>query len=251
MSSSLSRQKQLLEQCGINPGNVPKHIAIIMDGNGRWAEKRGLARIKGHREAVKAVRAALEACSDLGVKYLTLFAFSVDNWKRPKKEVDALMELLLDFLKKEAKKLVENKIRFKVIGDIKALPDRVQVEIEKALRATREFTGHHLILALNYGGRADILHGARECVSKCAAGEVDPDDITEEFFSSCLYTDGIPDPDLLIRTAGEHRISNFLLWQISYTEVWITPVLWPDFRKDNLIEAVVAYSKRERRYGGR
>jgi undecaprenyl diphosphate synthase len=241
----------LLRQLGIDPENVPRHVAIIMDGNGRWAEKRGLARIRGHREAVKAVRSTLKACNELGIKYLTLFAFSVDNWKRPKEEVDALMDLLRDFLKKERKTLIDNKIRFKTIGDIKALPDPVQVEIEKTLKATRGFTEHHIVMAANYGGRADILHGVRECARKCAGGEVDPDTITEEFFSSCLYTDGIPDPDLLIRTSGEYRMSNFLLWQISYTEVWVTPVLWPDFRKDDLIEAVIDYSKRERRFGGR
>ena len=250
MSRRVSKRKDILEQYGISPEKVPEHVAIIMDGNGRWAKKRGLARIRGHREAVKAVRASVEACRDLGIRYLTLFAFSVDNWKRPKAEVDSLMELLRDFLSKERKNLIKNKIRFIVVGDIPGLPDFVQVEIEKTVRATKIFNKYHLILALNYGGRSDILHGVRECVEKCASGKVDPESITEEFFSNCLYTKGIPDPDLLIRTSGEYRISNFCLWQISYTELWITPVLWPDFSKEDLIEAVVDYSRRERRHGG-
>ena len=154
-------------------------------------------------------------------------------------------------LRKERKTLIENRIRFRTIGDIKALPEFVRSEISKTLKATRKFTEHHIVLAANYGGRSDILHGVRKCAGRCAAGEIEADEITEELFSSCLYTKGIPDPDLLIRTSGEHRMSNFLLWQISYTEVWITPVLWPDFRKDDLIEGVIDYSKRERRFGGR
>ena len=244
------KREAFLRELGINPENLPNHIAVIMDGNGRWARKRGLARINGHREAVKAVRATIEACNDLGIKYLTLFAFSVDNWKRPKDEVDSLMSLLEDFLRKERKALIKNHINFLAVGDIAGLPQPVQNEIQKTIDATKDFKDYHLVLALNYGGRADILHGVRKCVEKCLAGEATVSDITESFFSKCLYTHDIPDPDLLIRTSGESRISNFLLWQISYTELWITPVLWPDFNKENLIKAVIDYSMRERRYGG-
>lgn len=250
MSSNPSKRDELLKELGIKPENVPNHVAIIMDGNGRWARKRGLSRINGHREAVKAVRASIETCNELGIKYLTLFAFSVDNWKRPKDEVDSLMTLLKDFLRKERKTLVKNKINFLVIGDIAKLPPEVQSEIQKSIDATKDFHDYHLVLALNYGGRADILYGVRKCVEKCLAGEATINDIDEEFFSKCLYTNNIPDPDLLIRTSGEFRISNFFLWQASYTELWITPVLWPDFNRENLIEAVIEYSKRERRFGG-
>ncbi len=250
MAGPSRKSKNLLERHGIRADMVPQHIAIIMDGNGRWAKKRGLSRIAGHREAVKAVRTTLETCRDLGIKYLTLFAFSVDNWKRPKDEMDSLMKLLGDFLRKERKRLLKYNVRFMVIGDTEALPDFVQEEIRKSLTATEHFDEHHIVLALNYGGRSDILHGVRECVGKCMSGEMSPEDISEESFSDLLYTKGIPDPDLLIRTSGEHRISNFLLWQISYTELFVTPTLWPDFGKDDLIKAVADFAKRERRYGG-
>ena len=245
-----SKRETLLKELGIKSENIPKHVAIIMDGNGRWARKRGLSRINGHREAVKAVRESIEACNELGIKYLTLFAFSVDNWKRPKDEVDSLMSLLKNFLRKERKNLVKNKIKLIVIGDITGLPAEVQIEIRKSIDATNSFHDYHLILALNYGGRADIINAVRKCVQKCLAGEATLNDINEAFFSECLYTKNIPDPDLLIRTSGEFRISNFFLWQASYTELWITPVLWPDFNRENLIEAVIDYSKRERRFGG-
>jgi len=250
MSRQTSKRKEILEKYDIPEDAVPQHVAIIMDGNGRWARQRGFGRIKGHREAVKSVRAAVQACCDLEIKYLTLFAFSADNWKRPKDEVDSLMDLLVTFLRKERKNIVKNKIRFMVVGDVKKLPQVAKEEIAKSIEATEKFEGHNFILALNYGGRSDILHGVKECVKKCASGKLDPAKITEEDFSSCLYTRGIPDPDLLISTSGERRISNFFLWQISYTELYISPVLWPDFREKDLIEAVVDYSKRERRFGG-
>ena len=249
MPASASRTK-LLGDLGIDPERVPRHVAIIMDGNGRWAGKRGFARIMGHREAVKAVRAVLKTCNELGIKWLTLFAFSVDNWKRPKDEVDSLMQLLRDFLRKERKTLTKNKVRFLTIGDTKKLPDFVQKELDQTIRETQKFKGHNVVLALNYGGRAEIIHGVKTCVEKCMSGEAKPEDISEEFFTDCLYTKGIPDPDLLIRTSGENRISNFLLWQISYTEVWTTETLWPDFRREHLIEAVRDFSRRERRFGG-
>jgi undecaprenyl diphosphate synthase len=250
MPGQTARRRADLQKLGINPDNVPGHVAIIMDGNGRWAQERGLSRIMGHREAVKAVRAAVRTCNELGVKFLTLFAFSVDNWKRPRGEVDSLMDLLYDFLRKERRNLVKNKIRFLVIGDTGLLQERVQKEIAKTLDTTKRFSQHNFVLALNYGGRDDILHAARECAQRCASGKLKPADISEELFSESLYTKGIPDPDLLIRTSGENRISNFLLWQISYTEIWITPTLWPDFRREHLIEAVVDYSRRDRRFGG-
>jgi undecaprenyl diphosphate synthase len=250
MFAQSSKRDAVLRELGINPANLPNHIAIIMDGNGRWAKKRGLARINGHREAVKAVRASIEACSELGIKYLTLFAFSVDNWKRPKDEVNSLMSLLENFLRKERKTLIKNQIHFIVIGDIARLPAPVQNEIKKSIEATEKYSEYNLVLALNYGGRADIIHGVKNCVEKCLSGEIKPADISEDFFSNCLYTKNIPDPDLLIRTSGESRISNFLLWQVSYAEIWITPVLCPDFTREDLIKAVVDYSKRERRYGG-
>ncbi len=242
--------KSKLKEYGLDPNKIPRHIAIIMDGNGRWAKARGLSRIEGHRAAVKAVRETVEICVELGIKYLTLYAFSVDNWRRPKKEIDALMRLLKQFLKKESSKLMEHKIRLVAIGRLEELPAGVQEEIEKTISLTSNNKGLTLILALNYGGRSEIVDSVKSCIKDIKKGNIDINDINEEKFSDYLYTKNIPDPDLLIRTSGEYRISNFLLWQISYSEIWITPILWPDFRKKHLVQSIKEYGERERRYGG-
>ena len=239
-----------LKKYELDPNKIPRHIAIIMDGNGRWAKARGLSRIEGHRAAVKAVRETVEICVELGIEYLTLYAFSVDNWRRPKKEVDALMRLLKQFLKKERSKLMEHEIRLVAIGRLKELPLGVQEEIKKTTSLTRNNKGLTLILALNYGGRSEIVDSVKRCITDIKKGNIDINDINEENFSDYLYTKNIPDPDLLIRTSGEYRISNFLLWQISYSEIWITPILWPDFRKKHVVQSIKEYGERERRYGG-
>ncbi|MCK9555816.1 isoprenyl transferase [bacterium] len=228
---------------------VPDHIAIIMDGNGRWAKKKGLPRIKGHYEGAKSVRRIVEACVELKLKYLTLYAFSTENWKRGKSEVHALMRLLNRFLRFELKNMMKNRIKFRVIGDISLFPPDLKKNIISAEDQTKANEGLTLVLALNYGSRAEILKAVREIAVKCRKGDIQPQAIDEAVFQRHLYTDGIPDPDLLIRTSGEVRLSNFLLWQCSYTEFCFTGVLWPDFGKQELLEAVKEYYNRERRYG--
>ncbi|HMJ69328.1 MAG TPA: isoprenyl transferase [Cyclobacteriaceae bacterium] len=229
--------------------NLPEHIAVIMDGNGRWAKKKGLARIFGHRNAVEAVRAVTEGCAELGVKYLTLYAFSTENWARPKEEVDGLMELLVNTLKKEIGTLHENKVKLRTIGDIDHLPQNCQKNLEEAKEATRNNTGLTLFIALSYSGRWEIVKAMKKIAAEVKQGLVDPEKIDESMVAGYLETAGVPDPELLIRTSGEMRISNFLLWQIAYTEIVITDTLWPDFRKEDLYEAICAYQKRERRFG--
>ncbi|MGB4548891.1 MAG: isoprenyl transferase [Syntrophales bacterium] len=229
--------------------NLPEHIAIIMDGNGRWAQKHALGRIAGHRKGSEAVRRVVRACRKLGVKYLTLYAFSSENWSRPEEEVSALMSLLIRYLRSEEKELLDNGIRLTAIGNIAALPDRVKKTLQKTMDRTagnREMT---LVLALNYGGRDEILEAARKALAERDRGRLVPGDLTPELFSSYLYTAGIPDPDLLIRTSGEYRVSNFLLWQTAYTEFFFTDVLWPDFSEEDLTEAISDYQRRERRFG--
>jgi undecaprenyl diphosphate synthase len=229
--------------------NLPEHIAIIMDGNGRWAQKHALGRIAGHRKGSEAVRRVVRACRKLGVKYLTLYAFSSENWSRPEEEVSALMSLLIRYLRSEEKELLDNGIRLTAIGNIAALPDRVKKTLQKTMDGTagnREMT---LVLALNYGGRDEILEAARKALAERDRGRLVPGDLTPELFSSYLYTAGIPDPDLLIRTSGEYRVSNFLLWQTAYTEFFFTDVLWPDFSEEDLTEAISDYQRRERRFG--
>lgn len=229
--------------------NLPEHIAIIMDGNGRWAQKHALGRIAGHRKGSEAVRRVVRACRKLGVKYLTLYAFSSENWSRPEEEVNALMSLLIRYLRSEEKELLDNGIRLTAIGNIAALPDRVKKTLQKTMDGTagnREMT---LVLALNYGGRDEILEAARKALAERDRGRLVPGDLTPELFSSYLYTAGIPDPDLLIRTSGEYRVSNFLLWQTAYTEFFFTDVLWPDFSEEDLTEAISDYQRRERRFG--
>jgi len=228
---------------------LPVHIAIIMDGNGRWAKRRGNDRIFGHQHAVKAVRETTEAAAELGIRYLTLYTFSKENWNRPKREIDALMSLLMKTLQEETKTLIKNNIRLIVIGELKTLPDKIIRNIEKSVETTSGNTGLTLILALSYSGRWEILEAVRNIAKQITKGNVKPEEITDEFFSSCLITHNIPDPELLIRTSGEYRISNFLLWQIAYSELYFTNTLWPDFKKEDLYKAICSFQKRERRFG--
>jgi undecaprenyl diphosphate synthase len=230
----------------VNFEQLPAHIAIIMDGNGRWAAQRHLPRVEGHRAGIDSVRDVVETSARLGIDVLTLYAFSVENWKRPRAEVNTLMMLLKRYIRIELATLLKNNIRFRVIGRPDELAPDVQHELEIGIRQTADNTGMQFNIALNYGGRAEIVEAARRAM---LAG-VSPDDLDERRFSDFLYTAGQPDPDLLIRTSGEMRVSNFLLWQIAYAEIWVTETLWPDFRRRDLLEAVVAYQKRERRYGG-
>lgn len=220
-----------------------------MDGNGRWATQKGVARIFGHRNAVQSVKDVVEGCGELGIKFLTLYAFSTENWGRPKEEVDALMELLVNTLKKEIKSLHENRVKLKTIGSIDHLPPLCQSNLAEAIEATSNNKGLTLVLALSYSGRWDITQAARKISADAVSGKLQPADINEEAFSNYLSTAGIPDPELLIRTSGEMRVSNFLLWQLAYTEFFITQKLWPDFRKEDLYEAICAYQHRERRFG--
>lgn len=229
---------------------LPRHIAIIMDGNGRWAKRRGLNRIRGHIEGVKSVREITEECARKHIGQLTLYAFSKENWARPKIEVELLMRLLKRYLIKERPTILKNNIRFTVIGRIDGLPEDVQREIEINIEESKHNTGMVLCLALNYGGRTEIVDAAKKLATEVKEGKLSPEEIDEEVFKDHLYTSEMTDPDLLIRTAGEMRVSNFLLWEISYTELWVTPVCWPDFRKEHLEEALRDYAKRERRYGG-
>ena len=239
-----SPDEQLARQ--VNFDQLPAHIAIIMDGNGRWAAPRHLPRVEGHRAGIDSVRDVVETSARLGIDVLTLYAFSVENWKRPRAEVNTLMMLLKRYIRLELNTLLQNNIRFRVIGRPEELAADVQHELEIGIARTAGNTGMLFNIALNYGGRAEIVDAARRAI---AAG-VAVDDLDETRFSSFLYTAGQPDPDLLIRTSGEMRISNFLLWQIAYSEIWVTETLWPDFRRRDLLDAVVAYQKRERRYGG-
>jgi undecaprenyl diphosphate synthase len=233
----------------IDFNNLPRHIAVIMDGNGRWAKKKGAARIFGHRNAIQAVKDITEGCGELGIKYLTLYAFSTENWGRPKEEVDALMELLVNTLQKEISTLHENQVKLRTIGDVTHLPKNCQNNLAQAIEATKNNSGLTMQLALNYSGRWEIVEAAKKLAEEAKQGLIEPEEIDEHYFSEHLKTAGIPDPELLIRTSGELRVSNFLLWQIAYTEIFITPTLWPDFRKEHLYEAICAYQKRERRFG--
>ena len=230
----------------VNFDGLPAHIAIIMDGNGRWAAQRRLPRVEGHRAGIDSVRDVVETSARLGIDVLTLYAFSIENWKRPRAEVNTLMTLLKLYLRRELATLHENNVRFRVVGRTEELAEDVQHELEIGIRQTATNTGMLFNIALNYGGRAEIVDAARRAI---IAGVL-PDQLDERRFSEFLYTAGQPDPDLLIRTSGEMRVSNFLLWQIAYSEIWVTETLWPDFRRRDLLEAIVAYQKRDRRYGG-
>src|SRR4051794_7453927 len=230
----------------VNFDQLPAHVAIIMDGNGRWAAQRHLPRVEGHRAGIDSVRDVVETSARVGIGVLTLYAFSIENWKRPRAEVNTLMMLLKRYIRLELATLNKNNIQFRVIGRAEELAPDVQTELELGIRQTASNTGMQFNIALNYGGRAEIVDAARRAI---AAG-IGADDLDERRFGELLYTAGQPDPDLLIRTSGEMRVSNFLLWQIAYSEIWVTETLWPDFRRRDLLEALVAYQKRDRRYGG-
>ncbi len=233
----------------IDKEKLPHHIAIIMDGNGRWAKKKDLNRISGHIKGVDAVRDVVTACRELGIKVLTLYAFSKENWNRPKDEVTALMELLKEYLLKEVQEMVQNNIRLRVIGKVEDLPIDVRNTLQETIRKTEQCDGMILNLALSYGGRSEIVHATQEILSDFQKGKIQPEEITIQRFSTYLWTWGIPDPDLLIRTSGEFRISNFLLWQVAYTELYVTETLWPDFDRKELLKAIADYQSRERRFG--
>jgi undecaprenyl diphosphate synthase len=230
----------------VNFERLPAHVAIIMDGNGRWAAQRHLPRVEGHRAGIDAVRDTVETAARLGIRVLTLYAFSIENWKRPAAEVSTLMLLLKRFLRSELNTLLQNEIRFRVLGRMEDLAPDIQEELNTAIERTSKNTGMIFNIALNYGGRAEIVDAARRAIEAGVRAE----ELTEEKFAKFLYTAGQPDPDLLIRTSGEMRVSNYLLWQIAYAEIYVTDTLWPDFRRNHLLEAVLAYQKRERRYGG-
>jgi undecaprenyl diphosphate synthase len=233
----------------INKDKLPRHIAIIMDGNGRWAEKRSLNRIAGHRTGIKKAKEVIRSCREIGIEVLTLFAFSTENWKRPQREIKALMALLKRFLRAEGKDLIENNIRLNTIGNIVDLPKDVSQVLQEVMKKTKRNTGMVLNAALSYSGRDEIIQAVKKIIGHVQQGEMTTKQINEEVFSQYLFTSGLPDPDLLIRTSGELRISNFLLWQMAYTEIYVTDILWPDFNKNNLIDAIADYQKRERRYG--
>ncbi len=239
-----------LATVGLRPEQLPRHVAIIMDGNGRWAQRRGLPRIVGHRRGIQSVRAVVEEGCRLGLEQLTLYCFSVENWKRPPRELKFLMRLLRHFLVVERSELIEQNIQLRMIGRREGLPEDVLKEFDRTAAMTAENTGMILCLAVNYGGRTEIADAARKLAEAVRAGRLDPGQVDEQVFASYLSTAGMSDPDLLIRTAGELRISNFLLWQVSYTELWVTPKLWPDFREDDLLDACRAFASRERRFGG-
>ncbi len=234
----------------IDPDAVPAHIAVIMDGNGRWARQRNLPRIAGHQAGIQSVREILEASAELGVGALTLYAFSTENWKRPPSEVEALMELLREYLGREIDNLDRNDIRFGTLGDSSALSPVIQSELKHAVERTAANSGLRFNVALNYSGRDDLRRAVNTILSKAKDDPRLLEGISEEYISRHLYTADLADPDLLIRTSGEWRVSNFLLWQIAYSEIWVTDTLWPDFRRPHLYEAIIAYQKRERRYGG-
>ncbi|SEF45316.1 undecaprenyl diphosphate synthase [Caloramator fervidus] len=244
------RKKDESDNIDIDMSNIPQHIAIIMDGNGRWAKRRNLPRTMGHRAGVETIREIVKTCSKLGVKYLTLYAFSTENWKRPKEEVNALMNLLVEYLRGEVDELNKNNVIINWIGDISKLPSMCQAELIRAKEITKNNTGLMLNLALNYGGRDEIKRGIVNIVKDVKEGKLNINDINEELISSYLDTSKMPDPDLLIRPSGELRISNFLLWQIAYAELWFSDVLWPDFTSKHLIQAIKDYQMRDRRFGG-
>jgi undecaprenyl diphosphate synthase len=241
---------QRLAEVGLDPERLPDHVAVIMDGNGRWARQRGLPRVEGHARGVTSVRATVEECCRLGIGHLTLYCLSSENWKRPQAELDFLMALLEQYLIQERAEIMDQNIRFRVIGRRSDLPEGVLKEIDENERLTQDNTGMGLNLAINYGGRTELIDAVRDLVRQVQSGTLTPEAIDEAAISSALYTAGMPDPDLLIRTAGEMRVSNFLLWQISYAELWVTELCWPDFSRETLHEALRDYAARERRFGG-
>ena len=251
MTLTLDPQEDaLIQEQLVDGGNLPRHIAIIMDGDRRWAVQHDLPKTEGHRLARESVRDVVRACGELGVEVLTLYSFSTENWSRPKKEVRTLMTLLRESLKDEIPELHKNNVRLNAIGRIEGLPKTVQVALKRGIAQTANNSGLLLNLALNYGGRSELVDAVRDLADRVASGSLKPDDIDEELISSVLYTAGMPDPDLLIRPSGEMRLSNFLPWQMVYTEIWFTQVYWPDFRRQHLYEAVRTYQERDRRFGG-
>jgi len=249
MTSNQETLKRLAD-AGLDPARLPRHIAIIMDGNGRWAQERGEQRIQGHLQGVQSVRSTIEECCRLGIEQLTLYCFSTENWKRPPEEINFLMALLKEYLIKERAEIMEQNIRFRVIGRREGLPDYVQAEMDENIRVSKSNTGMTLCLAINYSGRTEIVDAVRTLAQQVRVGTLRPEVIDEEAISDALYTGGMPEPDLLIRTAGEMRISNFLLWQISYAELWVTEKCWPDFDEAALRQALREFAQRERRFGG-
>lgn len=233
----------------VDNNNIPEHVAIIMDGNGRWAERHGKARVSGHEKGVESVRAVVEGAGEIGVKHLTLYAFSTENWDRPKEEVEALMGLLVQAIEMETESLMKNNVRLSVIGDMKAMPGVVRKKLNGCIAELNENTGLNLNLALSYSGRWDIIDAVKKIASDIDKREIEPEEINNKLFSSYLSTTNLPDPELLIRTSGEFRVSNFLLWQVAYSEMYFTNKLWPDFRKEDFFEAIVDYQNRERRFG--
>jgi undecaprenyl diphosphate synthase len=233
----------------IDHNRLPRHIAIIMDGNGRWAKQKNLSRISGHMKGVDAVKEVVTACRELGIKVLTLYAFSIENWKRPAEEVTALMKLLREYLIKESEEMIQNNIRLNAIGRLEDLPPDVQDVLKETMEKTEKCDGMTLNLALSYGGRSEILHAIQEILSDFRKGRIRSEEMNIQRFSQYLWTKGLPDPDLLIRTSGELRVSNFLLWQIAYTELYVTETLWPDFDRNELLKAIADYQSRERRFG--
>ncbi|MBK1810656.1 isoprenyl transferase [Clostridium sp. YIM B02505] len=238
------------ESIDLNYDNIPKHIAIIMDGNGRWAKQRNLPRTLGHKAGVETIRRIIKECDKLGVKYITLYAFSTENWKRPKDEVSALMDLLVEYLKKEFDELNKSNVVINHIGDISKLPQRCSKELISAYEKTKDNTGIVMNLALNYGGRSEIIDGIKKIAQDIKDGKLKIEDIDEEVISSHMYTKGMPDPDLIIRPSGEQRLSNFLLWQCAYSEFWYSNINWPDFSESDLHKAIYDYQNRDRRFGG-
>lgn len=247
-NKSSTANNELLNK--IDKDRIPKHVAIIMDGNGRWAKKRGLPRSMGHRAGVETIREIVKASNNLGIKYLTLYAFSTENWKRPQDEVNALMSLLIEFLRKEVSELNKNNVIVNTIGDISQLPGQCIDELNKAYSLTKNNNGLCLNLALNYGARDEIRNAVVNIAKDIKMGSIDIEDINEKLISDYLYTKGMPDPDLLIRPSGEYRLSNYLLWQVAYSEFWFSDIYWPDFKPVHLYKAIIDYQNRERRFGG-
>lgn len=233
----------------LRDGRLPRHVAIIMDGNGRWALRRGLPRVAGHRASVEAVRDVVAACGELGIPYLTLYTFSTENWRRPREEIEALWELLVEHVDRELDRLSEHGVRVRAIGLLDELPPRVREAVRRAEEATRHHGRLTVVLALNYGGRRELADAARALARQAARGELDPERVDEGALAAHLYAPDLPDPDLVIRTSGEYRLSNFLLWQVAYSELWVTDVCWPDFRRTHLADALEAFQRRERRFG--
>lgn len=241
-------EKELLQR--LDPGKLPQHVAIIMDGNGRWAQAKGMPRGMGHRMGMEALREAVRVCAELGIKVLTVYAFSTENWKRPREEVNFLMDLLYEYVQRELNELDRQGVQIRAIGHIEDLPERAQKELARAQAATRDNRKLILNIALNYGGRTEIVDAARHLAEEVATGKLRPGEIDENRFRNYLYTADLPDPDLLIRPAGEMRVSNFLLWQLAYTEFWLTKTFWPDFNRNVFLQALLDYQDRERRFGG-